>query len=50
MPFIAAYVPGHAGVTEADAAEWVAAQRGLGERGEYYFAVTQFCFTAAKPV
>ena len=24
-------------------------QRALGERGEYYFAVTQFCFTAVKP-
>jgi arsenite methyltransferase len=50
MPFIAAYVPGHGGLTDADAAEWVAAQRALGERGEYYFAVTQFCFTATKPV
>ena len=49
MPFIAAYVPGHAGVSEADAKTWVAAQRALGERGEYYFAVTQFCFTAVKP-
>ena len=30
-------------------AAWVAAQRALGERGEFYFAVTQFCFTARKP-
>jgi ubiquinone/menaquinone biosynthesis C-methylase UbiE len=49
VPFIAAYVPGHAGVSEADADAWVAAQRALGERGEYYFALTQFCFTAVKP-
>jgi arsenite methyltransferase len=49
MPFIAAYVPGHAGVSQADADAWVAAQRALDARGEYYFAVTQFCFTALKP-
>ena len=48
MPFIAAYVPGHAGVSQADADAWVAAQRALAARGEYYFAVTQFCFTAVK--
>jgi SAM-dependent methyltransferase len=49
MPFIAAYVPGHAGVTQADTDAWVAAQRELDERGEYYFALTQVCFTATKP-
>ena len=48
LPFIAAFVPGHAGVSQADADAWLAAQRALGERGEYYFAVTQFCFTAVK--
>jgi hypothetical protein len=41
-------LPGHAGVTQVDADAWVAQQRELGERGEYYFAVTQFCFTAAR--
>jgi hypothetical protein len=49
MPFIAAYVPGHAGVSQAHADAWEAEQRALGERGEYYFAMTQFCFTALKP-
>jgi len=48
VPFIAAYVPGHGGVTQADADAWVAKQRELGERGDYYFALTQFCFTAVK--
>ena len=24
-------------------------QRALSERGEFYFAITQFCFTARKP-
>ena len=28
---------------------WLEAQRALDKRGEYYFAVTQFCFTAVKP-
>jgi hypothetical protein len=27
----------------------VAEQQELGERGEFYFAITQFCFTARKP-
>ena len=48
VPFIAAYVPGHAGVTQVEADAWVAGQRELGERGEYYFALTQFCFTAVR--
>src|SRR3954447_612345 len=48
VPFIGAYVPGHAGVSAAEAEAWVAAQRALGERGAYYFAVTQFCFTAVN--
>ena len=49
VPFIGAFVPGRQGLTEEDARGWVAAQRALGERGEFYFAVTQFCFTARKP-
>jgi arsenite methyltransferase len=48
VPFIAAFVAGREGVSGADAEAWVAAQRVLGERGEFYFAVTQFCFTAVK--
>jgi hypothetical protein len=30
------------------AKEWAAEQRELGARGEYFFCVTQFCFTAAR--
>jgi arsenite methyltransferase len=48
IPFIGAFVPGHRGVTEEEAQAWVAEQRELGERGEFYFAITQFCFTARK--
>jgi SAM-dependent methyltransferase len=49
VPFIADFVPGHGGVTEDEAQTWLAEQRELGERGEFSFAVTQFCFTARKP-
>jgi arsenite methyltransferase len=48
-PFIGAFVAGRNGLTEADAQRWVDGQRALGERGEYYFAITQFCSTARKP-
>jgi arsenite methyltransferase len=49
VPFIAAFVGGRAGVGADEAEAWLAAQRALDERGEYYFAVTQLCFTAVKP-
>jgi arsenite methyltransferase len=49
LPFIGAFVPGRQGVTEQEARAWVDGQRELGERGEFYFAITQFCFTARKP-
>lgn len=48
VPFIAAFVAGRSGVTAQDAREWEAGQRELGSRGEFYFAITQFCFTASK--
>jgi arsenite methyltransferase len=48
-PFIAAFVAGRQGVGEDEAQAWLAGQRALGERGEFYFASTQFCFTARKP-
>jgi arsenite methyltransferase len=49
-PFIAAFVPGRGGVSAEDADAWLREQRALGERGEFYFAITQFCFTAQKSV
>ena len=36
-------------MSEEEAAAWLTEQRALDERGEFYFAVTQFCFTAVKP-
>jgi arsenite methyltransferase len=32
-----------------EAQEWAAEQRGLGERGEFFFACIQFCFSGTKP-
>ena len=40
---------GRDGLTEQEANAWVAEQRELGERGEFYVANMQFCFTAIKP-
>jgi ubiquinone/menaquinone biosynthesis C-methylase UbiE len=49
LPFIASFVRGRGGVTDDEADAWLAEQRALAERGEFFFAVTQFCFAAAKP-
>jgi SAM-dependent methyltransferase len=49
LPLIAAFVPGHQGVTEDEAKAWVADQHELAERGEFFFSCSQFCFTATKP-
>jgi hypothetical protein len=37
------------GASEEDVEGWAAEQRELGERGEFYFSVTQFYFTAKRP-
>lgn len=49
VPFIGAFVDGRDGVGPGEAEAWVAEQRSLGERGAFFFACTQFCFTARKP-
>lgn len=46
FPFIANYVAGSVGEEEAEA--WAAEQRDLGERGEFFFTCTQFCFTGRR--
>ena len=48
VPFIATFVAGRRGIGEAEAEAWGAEQRELMERDEFYFASTQFCFTATK--
>jgi SAM-dependent methyltransferase len=56
VPNIAAFVVGRGAtlmgrgpVTEDDARAWVDELRQLDARGAFYFAVSQFCFTAIKP-
>jgi arsenite methyltransferase len=48
MPIIRRFVSGHNGVSEDEARGWEAEQRELGDRGEFYFACIQFCFTATR--
>jgi arsenite methyltransferase len=43
------YLDGLADVDQDEADAWVDDLRELDARGEYAFAVTQFCFTAARP-
>ena len=49
VPLIAGFVPGRGGVDEQEARAWETEQRELGERGEFYFACLQFCFTGTRP-
>ena len=50
VPFLEQYVIDAGTADEADARAWADEQRELAERGEFYFAVTQLCFTAtAQP-
>lgn len=49
IPIIASYVIGNGLVDEDAVKEWVDDQRNLSEKGEFYFACIQFCFTGVKP-
>jgi hypothetical protein len=49
LDLIADYAAGRNGLTETDAKEWADEQRTLGERGEFFFAYTQFCFLGSRP-
>jgi arsenite methyltransferase len=48
MGVIEQYVAGHPDVGAEAAAEWVAEQKALGERGELFAACIQFCFTGVR--
>lgn len=48
VPLIATFVAGRQGVSEMDAEAWGTEQGELLERDEFYFAITQFCFTATR--
>jgi arsenite methyltransferase len=48
VPLIEQFVVGVNGITEDEANAWGAEQRELGERGEFYSACIQLCFTATR--
>ena len=49
VPFVEGFVGGRGSVPADELKTWGDEQRELGERGEFYFAVTQLCFTGRKP-
>ena len=48
-PLIQSFVAGRGDITEQEASAWAAEQQELGERHEYFFTCTQFCFKATRP-
>jgi SAM-dependent methyltransferase len=48
VPMVESYVAGRDDAYAVMAKEWATEQRELGARGEYFFAITQFCFTGER--
>ncbi len=48
MQLIANFVPGRRGVTDEEAAAWLADLRDLGARGEYFFSINRYLFLARR--
>jgi arsenite methyltransferase len=48
LPLIEQYVAEQGGMSQEEAKAWADEQRGLGDRGEFFCTVTQFCFTATR--
>jgi arsenite methyltransferase len=48
VPLLEQYVAEQGGMRQEEAKAWADEQRELGDRGEFFFAVTQFCFTATR--
>jgi ubiquinone/menaquinone biosynthesis C-methylase UbiE len=48
-PVIRSFVLSQGDITEHEASVWTAEQEELGERNEYFFTCTQFCFKATRP-
>jgi SAM-dependent methyltransferase len=46
VPLLEQYVAEQGGMSQQEAKAWADEQRELGDRGEFFFTVTQFCFTA----
>jgi hypothetical protein len=49
LPLIVQYVAGRDDFADEEVEAWATEQRELGERGEFFFAATQCCFTARRP-
>jgi arsenite methyltransferase len=49
VPVIERYVAGRDEIGDEELSAWVAEQRELGKRGEFFFVCVQFGFTATKP-
>jgi SAM-dependent methyltransferase len=48
LPLLEQYVGDQGGMSQQEAKAWADEQRELGDRGEFFFTVTQFCFTATR--
>jgi SAM-dependent methyltransferase len=48
VPLLEQYVAEQGGMSQEEAKAWADEQHELGDRGEFFFTVTQFCFTATR--
>ena len=48
VPLLEQYVAEQGGMNQQEAKAWADEQRELSDRGEFFFTVTQFCFTATR--
>ena len=48
VPLLEQYVAEQGGMSQEEAKAWADEQRELGDRGEFFFTITQFCFTATR--
>ena len=48
VPLLEQYVTEQGGMSQQEATAWADEQRELGGRGEFFFTVNQFCFTATR--
>jgi arsenite methyltransferase len=46
---IAAFVPGHGGISEDEASQWLNDLAELQQQGRYFFSVNRYLFTASRP-
>jgi ubiquinone/menaquinone biosynthesis C-methylase UbiE len=46
---IAAFVPGHGGISEDEASQWLSDLAELQQQGRYFFSVNRYLFAASRP-